>query len=78
MSTFNVTDDLIDRRLEFLYQRWRETRDADSGWLTSAQAIAWARCIHEARSAYLESAQRYHRAAPSARAEMRREKAAWN
>lgn len=78
MSDFKVTDELIDRRLEFLRQRWLDMEDADTGWLTYAEMLIVLRRNREASNAYYESCIRYKRPAPSAREEMRQENAAWN
>lgn len=78
MKRQDVTNELIDRRLEFLYQRWVQADYEDSGWLTADAMGVWLRRKLETMYAYLESTKRYGRQAPSMIEEKRRENAAWN
>lgn len=78
MTRQDVTDELIDRRLEFLFQRWQRADMADSGWLDPGDMRIYMRRLMETMFAYFEAVNRYDRPAPSEREQKRQENAAWN
>lgn len=70
-----MSDELIDRRLEFLYQRWQRMVVADD---KPADMEIFMRHITSALAAYWEAVDRYGREAPSAREQYQQDNAAWN